>query len=55
MISKIQEYSYQDSIGQLLEISPKNLIFLQTFTSEFMYIEVWFTDQDSKQLEIEVK
>ena len=28
---------------------------LQTFTSEVLYIEVWFTDQTSKQLEIEVK
>ena len=31
--------------GQLLDISPKNVIFLKTFDSEFSYIEVWFTDQ----------
>ena len=41
------------SFGQLLEISPINLIFLKTFNSEFSYIEVWFTDQNSQPLEIE--
>ena len=41
------------SLGQLLDISPKNFIFLKTFDSEFSYIEVWFTDQSSKPLEIE--
>ena len=41
--------------GQLLDISPKNFIFLKTFNSEFSYIEVWFTDQNSKPLEIEDK
>ena len=43
------------SFGQLLDISPKNFIFLRTFNSEFSYIEVWFTDQNSKPLEIEDK
>ena len=28
------------SFGQLLNISPKNFIFLRTFDSEFSYIEV---------------
>ena len=32
------------SFGQLLDISP-----------EFSYIEVWFTDQNSKPLDIEYK
>ena len=41
------------SFGQLLDISHKNFIFLRTFDSEFSYIEVWFTDQNSKPLEIE--
>ena len=40
---------------QLLHISPKNSIFLKTFNSVFSYIEVWFTDQNSKPLEIEDK
>ena len=39
--------------GSLLEISPKNRIFLKTFDSDFPYIEVWFTDQNSQLLEIE--
>ena len=43
------------SFGQLLDISPKAFIFLKTFVSEFSYIEVWFTDQNSKPLEIEDK
>ena len=43
------------SFGQLLDTSPKNFIFLKTFNSEFSYIEVWFTDQSSKPLEIEDK
>ena len=41
--------------GQLLDISPKKFIFLKTFDSEFSYIEVWFTDQNSKPEEIEDK
>ena len=41
--------------GQLLDISPKSFIYLKTFNSEFSYIEVWFTDQNSKPLEIEDK
>ena len=43
------------SFGQLLDISPKNFLFLKTFYSEFSYIEVWLTDQISKLLEIEGK
>ena len=40
------------SFGQLLDISPKEFIFLKNFNSEFLYIEVWFTDKNSKALEI---
>ena len=39
--------------GSLLEISPKNLIYLKTFNSEFQIIEVWFTDQNSQPLQID--
>ena len=39
--------------GSLLEISPTNHIFLKTFNSEYNEIEVWFSDQNSKPLEIE--
>ena len=38
--------------GSLLEISSTNHIFLKTFNSEYDEIKVWFTDQNSKQLEI---
>ena len=41
--------------GSLLEISPPNHIFLKTFNSEFQEIKVWFTDQNSKTLEVEDK
>ena len=43
------------SLGQMLDISPENFIFLKTFDSEFSYVEVWFTDQMSNLLEIEHK
>ena len=43
------------SFGYILDVSPKNVIFLKTFNSEFSYIEVWFTKQNSKLLEIEDK
>ena len=39
--------------GSVLDISPKNNIFLKTFISEFEDIEVWFTYQNSQTLEIE--
>ena len=40
------------SFVHLLDISQKKIIFLETFDSEFPYIEVWFTDQNSKPLSI---
>ena len=43
------------SFGQKLDISPDNFLFLKTFDSEFLYIEVWVTDQNSNPLEIEDK
>ena len=41
------------SFGSLLEISWTNHIFLKTFNSEYDETKVWFTDQNSKPLEIE--
>ena len=38
------------SFGQLLEISPKNFMFIKTFDSEFSYNEVRFADEHSKAL-----
>ena len=43
------------SFGQLLYISLKNFIFSKTFDSEFWYIKVWCTDENSKPLQIEDK
>ena len=39
--------------GQLLDISPKT--FSEKKSSEFSYIEVWFTEQNSKLLDKEDK
>ena len=42
-----------------LDISPENIclkvICLEIFDSEFSYIELWFTDQNSNPLKIEDK
>ena len=43
------------TFGSLLEISPRNHVFLKTFNSEFREIKVWFTDQKSRPLEVEDK
>ena len=43
------------SFGQLLDISPKNFIFLKSSNSVFLNIKAWFTDQNFKPLEIEDK
>ena len=39
--------------GQVVNISPHSLTMLKTTNAKFSFIEVWFTDQKSKQLEIE--
>ena len=39
--------------GSLLEISPKNHVFLKTFISEYDKSKVWFTNQNSQPLEME--
>ena len=41
------------AFGQLTEISPTNFMYLKTCNSDFSYTKVWFTDQNSKPLEIE--
>ena len=43
------------SFGLFLDISPKNFIFSENFDSEFSHMEVWFTDQSFKSLDIEDK
>ena len=44
-----------ETFGSLLEISPTNQDFFKTFNSEFQEVKIWFTDQTSKQLELEDK
>ena len=39
--------------GQLITISPYSLILLKIVNTEFSIIEIWFTDQDNRLLQIE--
>ena len=39
--------------GQLISISSNSLIFLKIMNTEFLEIEIWFTDQNNNALEIE--
>ena len=39
--------------GQLINISPQAFTMMNTVNTEFTYVEVWFTDQASRALEIE--
>ena len=43
------------SFVQSLDISPKSVMSLKTFDSEFLYIEVLLADKNSNTLEIEDK
>ena len=38
---------------QLISISPHSLVFLKTINTEFSEIDIWFTDQNNNDLEIE--
>ena len=38
--------------GQLINILPHSLAMMNTVNTEFSFIEVWFTDQVSKAIEI---
>ena len=38
--------------GQLVTISPHSLTMLVTTNSEFTFIQVWFTDQNNRPLQI---
>ena len=39
--------------GQLITISPHSLTMLKTSNAEFQFVEVWFTDQSNRPLEVE--
>ena len=55
MHCNIVNYDYQQDLGEVFDVSPKTFIFLKNFESEFSFIEPWFTDQNSKPLEVEDK
>ena len=54
-LSVLYELVPSKSFGQLLDILPEKFLFLKKFDSEFLYIEVWFTEQNYNPLEIEDK
>ena len=39
--------------GQLITISPYLLTLIKTASAEFSFIELWFTDQNNRPLEID--
>ena len=39
--------------GQLISISPHSLVFFKMVNTEFLEIEVWFTNHNNNALEIE--
>ena len=39
--------------GQLITITPHSPIMLRKTNAEFSFIEIWFTDQNNRPLEIE--
>ena len=39
--------------GQLISISPHSLTMMNRVNTEFSFLELWFTDQASKALEME--
>ena len=41
------------SFGQLLDISPEKFIYLKKFSLEFSFVQIWFTEQNYKPLQIE--
>ena len=48
-------FSLKKQVGQLINISPHSLMMMNTINTEFSSVEVWFTDQASKALEVEDK
>ena len=51
----LYKFVLKKSFAQLLDILPKNFKFSKTCNSQFSYIEVWFTNQNSEALEVEGK
>ena len=51
----LHKFAPNKSFRSLLDTSPKNHILLKTVNSKFREINIWFTDQNSKPLEVEDK
>ena len=41
-----------EQFGQLITISPHTLTMLKTTNAEFPFIQIWFTDQNNRPLQI---
>ena len=39
--------------GQLITVKPQSLVMLKATSAKFSFIEIWFTNQENKPLEIE--
>ena len=50
--SKVLFTLYKKNICQLITITPHSPIMLETTNTEFSFIEIWFTDQNNRPLEI---
>ena len=46
-------FAPKKQFGQLITITPHSLTMLNTTNAEFSFIEIWFTDQNNRPLEIE--
>ena len=56
IINKTQKVLYpfvpNKSFDEVIDISPKNCILFKNLDSKFLYIDIWFADENSKLLEI---
>ena len=46
-------FASNKQFGQLITITPHSPTTLKTTNAEFSFIEIWFTDQNNRPLEIE--
>ena len=53
IFSTHQKFYSNKPFVQLINISPHLLTMMNTVNTEFSFVEVWFTNQISKSLEIE--
>ena len=59
IINKIQKLCIHllliNCLVNFSRFTPKKFLFLGNFDSDFLYVEVWFTVQNSRPLELEDK